>query len=278
MLRYLRKRMSTGQKARVKYLMQLLRKSHVLSLLSDRRFSFDFKSLFGLLTPWNTNLELVRVGGNLDGSYLIPKLNLEFGGVISPGVGQTFEFERNIVGASTRVVLIDGTVPRPENLPANFIFISKLLGAQDTHDEDFVSLKSVIDEHFGNAKDLVLQMDIEGGEYEVLSSFKGSELLPFALVVVEFHHLHKLDLTEEWNKSIEHSVRLLTRDFELVHTHPNNAGGFFVRKFVKYPKVVETTWVRKDLVTQRFGHSTLPNPLDTPNDSMLEDLWFPKIP
>ncbi len=277
MFGHIKKRMSIGQKARIKYLIQILSKSHLESLGTHSRYGFNLESLFCALTPSKTNLELVRVGGTLDGSYLIPKLEREFGGVISPGVGQTFDFEKNVVGTSTLVVLIDGTVSKPESLPSNFIFISKLLGAQDSEEGDFVSLKTVVNEYFGSAEDLVLQMDIEGGEYEVLNSLSGDELNQFALVVVEFHHLHNLEFNAEWNKSLEHSILCLQKDFELVHTHPNNAGGFFVRNFAKYPKVVETTWVRKDLVDRKFGPSTLPNPLDIPNDSMLEDIQFPRV-
>lgn len=213
----------------------------------------------------------------MDGSYLIPKLQLDFGGVISPGVGQSFDFEKSVVGPSTLVVLIDGTVSEPENLPSNFIFVSKLLGAQDSSNEDFVSLTSIIEEHFGSDKDLILQMDIEGGEYEVLSSVSKEELLQFALIVVEFHQLQNLERSDFWNKSLKHAFHLLTKDFELLHSHPNNAGGFFVRKFAKYPKVIETTWVRKDFVNKRFGPSGLPNPLDIPNDSLLEDIHFPRV-
>jgi hypothetical protein len=49
-----------------------------------------------LLHPVSTKIELVRVGGDLDGSYLVPLININYDGVISPGVGQTFEFEKAI--------------------------------------------------------------------------------------------------------------------------------------------------------------------------------------
>lgn len=230
-----------------------------------------------LLSPVRIDKNLIRVGGNSDGSYLIPQLELNFDGVVSPGVGQTFDFESAIVGADCRVVLIDGTVEKPGNLPPNFIFIDRMLGALNGELNKTISLEEITKEYFPNANSLVLQMDIEGGEYEVLNTLGNTALAPYSLILVEFHHFHQLNKNLAWNSKIENAIQVLQKDFLLVHSHPNNAGGFFLWRFKKIPKVVETTWVRKSLLDLVDGPAKLPHPLDRRNDLLMEDLQFPNF-
>lgn len=228
-----------------------------------------------MLRPAKIVPELVRIGGSQDGSYLVPDIDIEFDGVISPGVGGSFSFETAIVGEKTKVLLIDGTVEKPNGLPNNFVFLRKMLGVSNRDVIDVVSLESLIEEYFLNSNSLVLQMDIEGGEYEVLDSVTEKDLSPFALVLVEFHQLQMLDFDERWNQKMSISISKLKKDFLIIHTHPNNAGGFFLRRFKKLPKVVETTWVRKSLVGEVHGQAKLPHPLDRRNDTLIEDLSYP---
>ena len=271
----LRSKLNQRQKARIKLCLAFFSPFHFRSFTCQSKYEFSSKELFLKLRPVATNLELVRLGGNLDGSYLVPLINLRCDGVISPGVGQTYEFEKAIAGNDCRVVLIDGTVDRPQELPPNFIFLQKMLGSSTNSLDDEISLKELTSNFFPNGKSLVLQMDIEGGEYEVLNSVSEGDLISFALILVEFHHLHKLNKNSAWNSEIKGAIQVLERDFLLIHSHPNNAGGFFLWKFRKYPKVVETSWVRKSLVEDVRGHASLPHPLDRRNDTLAEDLGFP---
>ena len=270
-------KLSQRQKSRIKLFLGLVSPLHIKSLANYSKYEFSSKRLFHQLVPVATNLELVRLGGSLDGSYLVPLIDLKYDGLISPGVGQTFEFERAIADSNCKVVLIDGTVNRPQNLPTDFIFLQKMLGSSEHSRDNQISIEAVINRYFPTSQSLVLQMDIEGGEYEVLNSMDENELNPFALVLVEFHHLHKLNESSEWNSAIKRAIQIFMRDFLLVHSHPNNAGGFFLWRFRKLPKVVETTWIRKSLVGEIHGPAKLPHALDSRNDTLMEDLIFPSF-
>ena len=273
----LKSKLSQKQKSRIKLFLCLFSSLHVKSLGNYSRYGFSSKELFRQLHPVTTNLELVRLGGSLDGSYLVPLIELKYDGVISPGVGQTFEFEMAIADSNCKVVLIDGTVDRPQDLPPDFVFLQKMLGSSENSQDKQISIEGVINRYFPTSKSLVLQMDIEGGEYEVLNSIDENDLIPFALVLVEFHHLQKLNESSEWNSAIKRAIQVFMRDFLLVHAHPNNAGGFFLWRFRKLPKVVETTWIRKSLVGDIRGPAKLPHPLDSRNDTLMEDLTFPRF-
>ena len=152
-----------------------------------------------------------------------------------------------------------------------------MLGASSDKSIENVTLEEVTKKYFPLSKALVLQMDIEGSEYEVLNSLGPDALKEFALVLVEFHHFHRLNENQQWNSSIKNAVHHLMNDFLLIHSHPNTAGGFFLWRFKKIPKVVETTWVRKSLINSVHGKAKLPHPLDRRNDLLMEDLQFPKL-
>lgn len=275
MFTYFRSHLNQRQKSQIKYCLSLFSLLHLKSFRKNSEHKFSLKKLFENLYPVSTDIELVRLGGNSDGSYLVPLLDFEYDGVVSPGVGQTFEFEKAIASNNCRVVLIDGTVVEPQNLPSGFVFLQKMLGSSTNPKRNQISLKEVTSQYFPTSQSLVLQMDIEGGEYEVLNSINEDDLIPFATILIEFHHLHKLNESLSWNSEIKRAIQIFERDFTLIHTHPNNAGGFFLCKFRKLPKVVETTWVRKSLVGEVHGQAKLPHPLDRRNDTLMEDLPFP---
>lgn len=271
----LRSELSQRQKSQIKFCFSLFSLLHLRSFAGNINSAYSPKELFEKLSPVTTEIELVRLGGDLDGSYIVPLIDLEYDGVISPGVGQTFDFEKAIAGKNCRVALIDGTVDEPQNLPSGFVFLQKMLGPSTNQERNQISIKEVTNQYFPTSQSLVLQMDIEGGEYEVLNSINEDDLIPFATILVEFHHLHKLNESLAWNSEIKRAIQIFERDFVLIHTHPNNAGGFFLWKFRKLPRVVETTWVRKSLAGEVLGRAKLPHPLDRRNDTLMEDLAFP---
>ena len=275
MFSYLRSHLNQRQKSQIKYCLAFFSLLHLKSVGNNSKYKFTVRDLFEKLYPVSTDVELLRCGGNSDGSYIVPLLDFGYDGVVSPGVGQTFEFEKAISSNDCRVVLIDGTVDRPQNLPPGFVFLQKMLGSSTNPERNQISIKEVTTQYFPTSQSLVLQMDIEGGEYEVLNSLNEDDLIPFATILVEFHHLHKLNENLSWNSEIKGAIQIFERDFILIHTHPNNAGGFFLWKFRKLPKVVETTWVRKSLVGEVHGQAKLPHPLDRRNDTLMEDLALP---
>jgi hypothetical protein len=218
---------------------------------------------------------LIRIGGDKDGGYLIPDLDHVFDGLISPGVGNSFSFENDFSGTQLRTVLIDATVNEPENLPDNMIYLSKMLGGTKSFDGLFITLQDVRVEYFAESMSLALQMDIEGAEYDVLTNMKQEDLDGFDLLLIEFHNLHKKVGITSGENPLQASINLLSHDFDLVHCHPNNAGGFSLHRFRVFPKVVETTWVRKGLAVLSSDIVQLPHELDVENDPLIWDLKYP---
>ncbi len=245
----------------------ILNPQHLISLLSFYG-SDKVQNFFNMLKPYECGYPLIRVGFNGDGGYLIPESSIEWEGVVSPGVGGSIEFEKSLASTQTQVILIDGSVESPKNLPLNFHFYKKMLAINSMNNSE-ITLGQVMDKHNLRGKRNLLQMDIEGFEWEVIPHISYSDLLEFEVVIVEFHFLDSLSDTHTYfDKEIV--IKQLHDSFFVCHFHINNEGGFFYSWGKRYPKVVEVTWLRRDKFTQgKLAH--IPHTLDYPNDTQIYD-------
>ena len=107
---------------------------------------------------------LIRIGPNGDGGYLIPDIIKNIDACFSPGVGKIHGFENDLLKKGIKVFMADKTVSKPNLKFTNYDFLKKNLGS--FNDEETITLDQWIYEK-GVNKNLLLQMDIEGSEYEV---------------------------------------------------------------------------------------------------------------
>jgi hypothetical protein len=162
-----------------------------------------------------------------------------------------------------QVFLADFSVDGPAEANAKFIFYKKFLGCYS--DDTFITLadwKNTALPDYGG--DLLLQMDIEGAEFETLLGTPQETLAQFRIMVIEFH-----DLQELFNKPF---FRLASGVFEkllqthsVAHIHPNNCCGSITRDGIEIPRVAEFTFHRNDRLLQRSYVHTFPHPLDRDN-------------
>jgi hypothetical protein len=158
-----------------------------------------------------------------------------------------------------------------------FHFEKKYVGA--VNDEIFMTLEHWINKSLPNySQDLILQMDIEGSEYDVILETPNSVWKMFRVLVVEFHGLQTI-FDPYGVKFIGHCFDKLLSTFEIVHIHPNNNALPFRRNGLEIPELMEITFLRKDRVKWRKQSSVFPHPLDHPNvagrpDVVLPDCWY----
>lgn len=252
--------------------------------LAFRNFSARIKlrkragvsEILGLIRPLATELPLVRVGGDGDGGYLLPKDWDGLAGVISPGVGEVSEFETFFSTLGVPCFLFDASVPEPEGLPGNILFTSQFIG--ETASENSITLEEAL--HFAPEEgDLLLQMDIEGDEWNVLQSLQAKSLRRFRTLVIEFHDFDTLLFSSRGIQLVRRVLEKLLSDFYPVHVHINNCCGsttFVGQKGPsKLPRVVEVTLHRKDRVSNVEHYAVLPSDLDSPNLSDVPEVAVP---
>lgn len=128
-----------------------------------------------------------------------------------------------------------------------------------------ISLGSLLKKYnlFSNTKGILLKMDIEGAEYETISSIIKYEKL-FSGLIIEFHGVTINN--DVFLKSIDSLVNF----FNIIHVHYNNYS--FVQNGIC--DVIELTFVRKDeMFKQSFSENNYPIfNLDFPNDKSKPDL------
>lgn len=216
------------------------------------------------LRPKASPFRLVRIGPPKDGGYLVP-LDLEsIRHCFSPGVENRKQFEDDlvlrfrIITHMTDFSSDEGSFQTP--IIAGWqTFEKKWLSSKGSPDsitlEEWIS-KSMAPKEVADGE-FLLQMDIEGSEYEVIPSLDEHLLQKFRIIVLELHNLGDILDEERYELTVGPVVKKLDPFFTVIHAHPNNCGALFSvpgRK-TKIPEVLEITLIRNDRLAD-FGHLT----------------------
>jgi Methyltransferase FkbM domain len=179
----------------------------------------------------------------------------------SPGVSNVSGFERDCAERQMTVFMADRSVDGPAEQHARFHFVKKYLGA--VNNDDFMTCDQWVADSLppGSTGDLLLQIDIEGAEYEVFLAMSDALLRRFRVIVAEFHNLHSA-----WNRPF---FGILSRTFDkilqthqCVHIHPNNCAPIYSTAGIEIPPVAEFTFLRRDRCTAQGRTVGFPHPLD----------------
>lgn len=216
------------------------------------------------IRPIDTEHELMRVGSPADGGYLIPN---DLDGVkwlFSPGVSTNWSFESALLQRGLVAFLCDGSITNAPTYDARLTFTRKNLGVTDGNSS--MTLESWLESSIGAADgDCILQMDIEGGEYECLLSTPRYILRRFRVIVVEFHALD-LITSKLGYLLITRTFQHLAPDFQIVHIHPNNCRKQVRVRGVEIHPVIEVTFLRQDRISTHSPSYRDKHHLDADND------------
>lgn len=255
-----------------RYALATLSRGNVhLTRRTDQR---NLLSLLEKLTPVSFGGDLIRLGPRGDGGYLVPDMLEKIDACFSPGVNKISRFEADCADRGMKVFLADASVDAPAESHRLFHFTKKYIGV--TTNDRFMTLDDWIETSSpDSAHDLMLQIDIEGFEYEVFLNASDRLMRRFKIIVAEFHRLHEL-----WNKPF---FELASRVFEkllqthaCVHNHPNNRSKSLITGDVEIPMLTELTFLRRDCVKDPRPLSSFPHPLDCDNVASRPTLTLPR--
>jgi hypothetical protein len=234
----------------------------------------NIRDLLRKLSPQNCKKNLIRLGGVGDGGYLVPD---DLDGIeycFSPGVSTISDFENQLADRGIKSFLADYSVDAPSVLRPELTFDKKYLGT--INNKQFFTLAAWKEKYLsGYDKDLILQMDIEGAEYEVIFNTSDELLDQFRIIVIEFHFLQMLADPFAF-KLLSSCFEKLLQSFCVVHIHPNNCGNVVKVKNITIPMSMEFTFLNKKRINSKFPVQSLPNKLDVPNDSRKKDIILPR--
>ena len=223
-------------------------------------------AVFELLKPRASRTPLIRIGGDMDGSYLVPDDLDGITACFSPGVNRIKHFEdlltdRYGIPCHMCDFTCDVEQFKTPLKPGMQTFLKKWLDVNPG--EDNVTLEDWIADH-DNQGDLLLQMDIEGAEYRNVLATSEETLGRFRLIVLEAHRLSGMLDAPVLRGVIAPFFRKLGRSFTTVHAHPNNCCGEFTvpGTDIRIPNALELTLVRNDRFVAAPGPAALPHRLD----------------
>ncbi len=236
----------------------------------------EIRSLLDALSPIVCEHALVRFGPNRDGGYLLPDDLAGIAACFSPGVNCASGFEWDCAERGMQVYMADKSVDQPAKQHPQFHFQKKFIGA--TTNTDFVTLDHWVSGSLSSGEDdLLLQMDIEGYEYEALLAASDELLRRFRILVIEFHHLHQLYNKFFFGLASRAFFKIL-QTHTCVHIHPNNCSHPVRVGEFEFPRAMEFTFLRTDRVKEMRPATSFPHPLDcdnTHNPSLvLPDCWY----
>jgi len=234
------------------------------------------EAVIKLLRPHATEKGLIRLGPLGDGGYLVPDDLDGISACFSPGVSNISGFEKDCAQRGMQVYLADRSVDGPAEEHSLFSFTKRYLGALTN--DDFMTMDSWVDATAHNdSSDLLLQIDIEGYEYEVFLSMTDALLRRFRIIVAEFHYLDQF-----WNRPFfaiaEKAFRKILQTHKCVHIHPNNCCGQISKRGLVIPRVMEFTFYRTDRLLADGYQTQFPHPLDSDNTNnpsiSLPSCWY----
>jgi hypothetical protein len=234
-----------------------------------------FLQLISDLWPSQSQFNLIRVGGDSDGAYLVPDCLVGDEILISPGVGGSILFELEILKRfGIPSILIDPTVESPLELPNSCIFISKWLNSFD--DDTHITLDSIY-QKYALGKKLIIQMDIEGAEYSILRSLNEEIANNTKVLIVELHNVSFWRNLIFFESVVEPALSRMFQYFYPIHIKPNTASTKFTHYGVSLFDTLELTLISR--LESDLGDKVLelPHLLDVANTKGGTVPSFPRL-
>jgi len=218
------------------------------------------------------------LGPNSDGGYLIPNDIEGITACFSPGIGLVSGFEMDCSNFGMDIFMADYSVDNPVLINNKFHFIKKFIGV--ISNEKYITMDEWVRQSLpeDSDSDLLLQMDIEGAEYDVFENMSYSLINRFRIIVMEFHSFNKL-----WEPSFFEKVSTvfskILESHIVVHLHPNNTDPIYLKNLLGIPPLMEVAFLRKDRISQDIKYvSQFPHPLDYDNSEketvILPRCWY----
>lgn len=210
----------------------------------------EWGALLAGLRVYRPDSRKIRLGGDSDGGYVIPRMLLDHcSALISIGMRDDSRFEEDWFERTGKSVdMYDGQWPCaricdrwPDDVGASIRHTRQNAG----NGEGMARLRDIVAGRDG----ALLKIDAEGAEYGLLSD---CDLAHLNGLVLEFHDLHHGAM----RAALAAILDRLSADFRLAHLHGNDCGPTITMptevagEHVAFPSVLETVWVHRRILPE----------------------------
>jgi hypothetical protein len=205
------------------------------------------------------DLKYKRFGSVNDGGYILADDLSSNDFLISFGIEANVDFEEDLAKTVSGIHAYDYSIDEIPRDVDNLLFFKEKIGSD--------AMLSDILQRCPDNKDLILKADIEGGEFDFLSSTTEQELARFRQIIIEFHWVHDYfyDGNSDYREKLDLSMTNLLKTHDVVWIHGNNNAPYDIYENTPVPSVFEALFLRKS----SYNISEYPDPfkgLNAPND------------
>lgn len=218
-------------------------KSNIL-LIPYIRHMQNWNEMLRLLFPRSApGLNMVRIGGANDGGYVMLDPGRD-GVALSLGVSLKSPWDLEMAERDYKVYQYDGTIENHPDEHPNLLFTKANIGVGSDLPEGWLSISDVIAQRIPQGKEAILQIDIEGHEWDVFEAMRVEDFKAFKQIIVEFHGVRPDVAAFARYLSV---MRKIDTTHAPVHLHFNNYSGTYWFPDHTYGVTsLEVSYVRRD--------------------------------
>jgi hypothetical protein len=241
-----------------------------IPLIEDVDSETYIARLLRAIRPYDVaEVSKVRVGPYKDGGYVMLDPGKR-GIAYSFGVSTYAPWDMEMAQRGFRVYQYDASIAQTPTVHPNIFFYPFFVVGDDEPAANAKNLRQIFAENgHDNEYGMVLQMDIEGAEWDIFANLDEDALLHFKQVIVEFHYINFDE------KKLEILEKILNTHIP-VHIHVNNHGDdfYYTKKnnFLWHPNLLEITYARIKDYTYTPCNNYFPTPLDAANEKDKPDV------
>lgn len=237
-------------------------------------FGRDSRDILRHLTPMALgDVGKVRLGRNGDGGYTCIDDFAGYDTAFSFGINDDISWDLDAADRGLTIYQFDHTVTDPAPDDARMVFERKKIAQHSSSETQ--SLSDLIRRHDKehDRPNIILKMDIEGGEWGVIDATPENELARLGWIVCELHYFQ--GLAERGHRElIKRTLQKLSRHFAVVHVHSNIWGGYSNIANTVVPNVLEVTFANRGLYRVLPSSETYPGPLDQSCEPSQPDFYL----
>lgn len=252
---------------------RICKNSGRLSFSPDKSYENLYKELFAILRPYDAeNKKKVRIGGNSDGGYVMfPPEKGSF--VYSCGKDHT-QWNKDMADMNCIVLNFCADYSDIKNEKNNVFYVQRNLVAGAVSEKEDITLAEVLRKfNHESINNIILQIDVEGKEWEFFDNIDTVHMQKFSQIVGEFHGLADKHNLQRYKRIFNKIIRTHIP----IHFHYNNYGPIICFEDFLVSNLFEISFLRRDLAKFISSKISYPTDLDYPNLQNIPEVHIGKF-
>lgn len=230
------------------------------------------KEMLQLIKPMKpVGAKKCRIGSNSDGGYVMlpPKKGIAY----SFGISNYAPWDSCISKMGFHVFQYDGTISAPPEDNDYIHFHQYNISGADTPEPGYKNIQTIIsDLGHEDQNDIILQIDIEGAEWEVFNNIDEKIMNKFSQIIVEFHSV--IDFRSDSIKYHINALKKIYNTHQSIHYHINNFSTLALFPGFNIGNSIEVSYVRRADFKFEPDYTEYPTDLDCPCNKKIPDCYI----